>query len=668
MEKKINYLARDFQSIKSELIKFSNQYYPELADDYNDSSVGSWLIDLMSAIGDDLSYHTDRMYQETNINSANMRSTVLNIARTNGLKVPGPKASMAEVRISCVLPVDSKNISLPDWRYAPIVARGAVVSAGNYNFEIQEDVDFGEQFNKDGFSNRTIVPSRNSNGNIIGYTVSKTAIVMNGSSKVYKKVLSESDIYPFMEVILPEQNVMNIESIIFKETSNYSNTPSIYEYYIDEEQYRISEESVKTYRFFECDSLADQWRFGTETNIDNGVVKDIYNPEVYEDYSDLPGNANNSTSIFRYYRGKWKPLTQKFITEYTDNGYMKIIFGSGIAYDEVPAGQTKYADYIASKIINNDMLGVLPKAGWTMYILYRVGGGISTNLGPGSINTLGMSSISFRTSTGMTASQKGSVVTSMQVSNISTAIAGKDAPSTEEVKYLVKYNTGAQNRCVTVKDYKVRLMEMPPKYGAPFRNTVIESNNKIEMSLLGLDSLGKLDSALPQTLVENILEYMTHYKSINDYLEIKSGKIYNIGISADIFVDKNYTTSDVISNVITKIKEYFDVENHDMGDDIFIGDLQKEIMLIDGVISVIEIRVYNIFYGSYSPDVSPLPTYVEGSGCNPSNRSTFQLDGNGAQFKELDLNAIDYVLYGDYNSMFEILNDNTDIQIRAKLR
>lgn len=668
MEKKINYLARDFQSIKSELIKFSNQYYPELADDYNDSSVGSWLIDLMSAIGDDLSYHTDRMYQETNINSANMRSTVLNIARTNGLKVPGPKASMAEVRISCVLPVDSKNISLPDWRYAPIVARGAVVSAGNYNFEIQEDVDFGEQFNKDGFSNRTIVPSRNSNGNITGYTVSKTAIVMNGSSKVYKKVLSESDIYPFMEVILPEQNVMNIESIIFKETSNYSNTPSIYEYYIDEEQYRISEESVKTYRFFECDSLADQWRFGTETNIDNGVVKDIYNPEVYEDYSDLPGNTNNSTSIFRYYRGKWKPLTQKFITEYTDNGYMKIIFGSGIAYDEVPAGQTKYADYIASKIINNDMLGVLPKAGWTMYILYRVGGGISTNLGPGSINTLGMSSISFKSSTGMTASQKGSVVTSMQVSNISTAIAGKDAPSTEEVKYLVKYNTGAQNRCVTVKDYKVRLMEMPPKYGAPFRNTVIESNNKIEMNLLGLDSLGKLDSALPQTLVENILEYMTHYKSINDYLEIKSGKIYNIGISADIFVDKNYTTSDVISNVITKIKEYFDVENHDMGDDIFIGDLQKEIMLIDGVISVIEIRVYNIFYGSYSPDVSPLPTYVEGSGCNPSNRSTFQLDGNGAQFKELDLNAIDYVLYGDYNSMFEILNDNTDIQIRAKLR
>lgn len=667
MKKSINYLARDFQSIKSELIKFSNQYYPELADDYNDSSVGSWFIDLMSAVGDDLSYHTDRMYQETNINSANMRSTVLNIARTNGLKVPGPKSSMAEVQLSCVLPVDSTDISKPDLKYAPIVARTGVVSAGNYNYELLEDVDFAEQYNKNGFSNRTIAPSRNSNGNITGYTITKSTIVVNGSTKVYKKVLIDADLQPFMEIVLPEQNVMNVESIIFKETSNYENTPNIYEYYIDEEQYKINLESVKTYRFFECDSLADQWRFGVETKIDNGVVQDMYNPEKYDDYVDKSQEINGLVTKTRYYRGKWKPITQKFITEYTDNGYMKIIFGSGIGYDEVPEGESKYADYIASKIINNDMLGVLPKAGWTMYILYRVGGGISTNLGPGSINTLGMSSITFRPSKGVTAAQKGSVVTSMKVTNISTALAGKDAPSTEEIKYLTKYNTNAQNRCVTVKDYKVKLMQMPPKYGAPFRNTVIENNNKIEMSFLGLDSDGKLDSSLPQTLAENVVEYMSHYKTINDYLEIKSGKIYNIGISLDVFIDKNYTTSDVISSIIAKIKSYFDVENHDMGDDIFIGDLEKEITLLDGVISIIDLRVFNIYYGSYSPDISPLPAYIEDSSCNRTQRPDFSLP-NGAKAKQIDLDAIDYVLYGDYNSMFEILNNSTDIQIRAKVR
>ena len=41
MEKKINYLQRNFDGIKEELLKFSNQYYPEIFDDFNDSSIGN---------------------------------------------------------------------------------------------------------------------------------------------------------------------------------------------------------------------------------------------------------------------------------------------------------------------------------------------------------------------------------------------------------------------------------------------------------------------------------------------------------------------------------------------------------------------------------------------------------------------------------------------------
>ena len=179
-EKKINYLSRTFDDYKSELIKFSNKYYPELSDSYDDSSVGSWFIDLVSAIGDNLSYHIDRAYNETNINSAMLKSTVLNIARTNGLKVPGPKASVCEVEISCDLGVDSSNISIPNWNYAPIIKRSSLLAAGNLNFQLTEDVDFGTQFNDDGYSNRKYVPNRDSNGNITGYTVTKSTLAING--------------------------------------------------------------------------------------------------------------------------------------------------------------------------------------------------------------------------------------------------------------------------------------------------------------------------------------------------------------------------------------------------------------------------------------------------------------------------------------------------------
>ena len=667
MEKKINYLSRDFNSIKEELIKFSNQYYPELSDDFNDSSVGSWFIDLVSAVGDDLSYHTDRMYQETNVDSANLRSTILNQARANGFKIPGRKASMCEVEISCELPPDSTNISIPDYNYAPVLLKSSIVSAGPYNFELSEDVDFYQQFNSSGYSNRTITPSRDSNGNISAYTVSKTVIAINGNTKIYKKIINENDLKPFMTFILPEQDVMNIESIIFKESSDYSSSPELWEFYVDEEEYRKSSASVVTYRFFECDSLADQWRFGTEANIDNYIVNSKQ-PEQYEDYTEFTedGGVQRTT---RYYVGRWKPITQKFITEYTDNGYIKIIFGAGNGYGEVPESGTTYSDYMASNLINNNMLGVLPKEGWSMFVLYRTGGGASTNLGPGSINTISLANIDWKgraSQEGWNGGEGGKVINSLKVKNLSTAVAGKDMPSEEEIKQLMKYNTSAQNRAVVVNDYKVKLMQMPPKYGAPFRACVVETNNKIEMDLLGLNASGKLDSALPDRLVRNIIEYLSHYKQINDYIEIKSGKIYNIGLSIDVFINKNYNASNVIETIINTVYEYFRVNKHDMGDDIFLGDLEKEITLLDGVISLISLRVYKIWNGSYSSDKCPLPEKSD-STCDTQTQVQFLLKDGKALSEEIDLMAIDKVLYGDFNSMYEIKNPTGDIQVQCRL-
>ena len=662
-DKKISYLSRDFSSVRKELEKFSKQYYPELSDDWNDSSVGSWLMDLAASVGDDLAYHTDRMYQESTLDSANMRSSVLSQARSNGLKIPGRKASSCEVEISCVLPTDSTDISVPNWNYAPIVQSTSIISAGDSNFQLTEDINFAEQFNKNGYSNRKVVPSRNSNGNITGYTVSKSAIAVNGTTKVYKKVMYPNDIEPFMEIVLPEENILNIESIIFKESSDITTTPSIYEYYIDSEQYRISSEDAMTYRFFECDSLADQYRFGDSVKYGtSNIISSIYKPSLYDDYT-------SNGAVTRYYRGKWKPLRQKFITEYTDNGYMKVIFGASNGYPQLPSNETTYGDYVASNIINNDMLGVLPKEGWTMFILYRVGGGVSSNLGIGALNKFTLANVDWGANTNNTnGSIRGKVLTSLTVTNISSALAGKDSPSTSEIKYLMKYNTSSQNRAVTVTDYRAKLMEMPPKYGAPFRCSVIEENNKVEMDFLGLDSNGNLTSYLPQTLVENSIEYLSNFKQINDYIEIKSGKIYNIGVMGEMFIDKNYNQANVVTSVINKIKEYFSVNNHEMGDDIFVGDLEKEIMLLDGVIGIIRMKIYKIYNGGYSSDVCPLPETSEESVCGSEPSEGFSLKDKGSISREIDLDATDYVLYGDYNSMYEIKSPSSDIQIKIKTR
>ena len=161
-----------------------------------------------------------------------------------------------------------------------------------------------------------------------------------------------------------------------------------------------------------------------------------------------------------------------------------------------------------------------------------------------------------------------------------------------------------------------------------------------------------------------VIEYMSNYKQINDYIEIKSGRIYNIGLGVDLFINKSYNPSNVITDVIETIVKYFDVNTHQMGDDIFIGDLEKEITLTDGVTSLIDLRVYKIWNGAYSPDKCPLPTYVEGV----CERYTDDFNTpDMADSEQIDLMAVDKVLYGDYNSMYEIKNPQIDIQVKCKI-
>ena len=675
----INYLNRDFNSIRADIVNYSKSNYPQLSDNFgNDSSISSWLVDLLSDSVDALNYHIDRTFQDTQLNSTMSKSALMNLARSNGLKVPGPKAGICEVQFSCILPAGYNeggriDISQPNWNAAPIIQRNCVVGAGNLSYTIDENVDFSEQFNSNAFSNRSYYPRRNANGEITGYTVTKTVLATAGSRKVYKKVLSGEDIEPFMEVMLPETNVMNIESIIFKASPNINVTPEISEYYVDEEEYQFRNNAITTYRFFEVDSLTDQWRWGSYmSNMDNELIYDKYNPEQFVDYTEnVPSGSSFSQRTTRIYRGQWKPLRQKFITEYTDNGYMKVIFGAGVDYNEFPSDATSYAQYRMSSIMNNDMMGVLPKAGWTMYILYNVGGGIETNIAPGAINTIRTMQTDFPNKgadASITPTVRAMVLKSIKVKNLTVGVTGKDGPSVAELRNFIKYNNGTQNRCVTLKDYQVKVMEMPPKYGAPFRCSVMEENNKIVFSVLGINADGTLYKAIPNTLAENIEEYMSHYKHIGDYIELKSGKIYNVGFMIEAFIDKSYNSADVVANIIKTVKDYMDINKLDMGEDIFLGDLNKEITSLDGVISLIDLKVYKINGGGYSSDICPLPSIADTSSgdCGTVDEQPFLV--NGATCERIDLDNIDSVLLGDNNAMYELKNANYDVRVKIKTK
>jgi hypothetical protein len=240
----------------------------------------------------------------------------------------------------------------------------------------------------------------------------------------------------------------------------------------------------------------------------------------------------------------------------------------------------------------------------------------------------------------------------------------------DEIKFLIKYNNGAQNRCVTLKDYHDRLSKMPPRYGCPFRYGVIEENNKVMIYTLGLNSEGKLTDILPDVLVDNIQNYISEYKTINDYIEIKSGRIIDLQFEVDVFIDKNYNTSDVISSIINCITKYMDINKLQMGDDIFVGDIEKEISKIDGVLNLIELRVYNIYSVSdanngYSSTrtTQKIKNYMD---CVTNEEGAVGGQEKGRDC--IDLKASDKMLFTENDTMFQIRYPEKDIICRVKIR
>ena len=224
---KISYTTRDFQGIRTELLNYVKTYYPELIQDFNDASVFSVFLDLNAAVADNLNYQIDRSIQETVLQYAQQRSSIYNIARTYGLKLPGQRPSVALVDFSITVPAFGDK---EDERYLGTLLRGSQVTGAGVVFENIYDIDFASPYNSQGYPNRLKIPNFNSNNVLVNYTITKREMVVNGITKVFKRVINASDVRPFFELFLPEKNVLGVTSVLQKSGTNYTNVPTASEF------------------------------------------------------------------------------------------------------------------------------------------------------------------------------------------------------------------------------------------------------------------------------------------------------------------------------------------------------------------------------------------------------------------------------------------------------
>lgn len=585
-------------------MNYIKQYYPDLISDFSDASVSQMLLELNAASIDILSYNTDVKFNETQLDSVQERRNILAMAKTLGLNVPAKRPSITLVDFSVNIPPAGDTY---DATYLPLIKQGSQVIGGGKVFETLNDIDFSTDFSSIGTPNRKIIPNIDSNNNVSSYTITKEEIVVNGTTQIFQKTILASDYKPFIEIILPDDDVTSIEQVINLNGTNYSTNPT------------LSQFLSNSNRFYEVDSLADDKIF-------------------IEDTATVTDSAGVAP-------GKYITVSKRFIKEYTDSGYCKLIFGGGMPNQDVFNNFITALNFnlpYFTNYLNNNALGEIPLANSTLFIRYRVGGGSDSNVGANVINSVGNVDI---TVNGIRQDINQSVIASLVVNNPIPALGGVDEPSVEQIRRLISYNFSAQNRCVTSRDYLTQIQKMPGKFGAPFRVSAEEIENKIVISILALDSNGKLTNQSTNTLKQNIANYLSVYRMINDYVEITDARVINLGFTASILMDKTFSQSTVAAGVISTIADFMDIKKHDMNENIYISQLIENINNVAGVLNVINLQIFGMTGGVYGVNEISQP-YID------------------ASTKEIEL--IDYTLYGESRGMYQIYNENTDISVLIK--
>tara|TARA_B100001564_G_scaffold9979_2_gene8312 strand:+ start:597 stop:2438 length:1842 start_codon:yes stop_codon:yes gene_type:complete len=603
-EKKVAYTERDFLGIRNELLRITNTYYPDLIQNANDASIYSVFLDLNAAVADNLNFQIDRTFQETVLQFAQERSSLYNLARTYALKIPGNRPSVTVCDLSVVVPALGDK---EDFRYLGLLRAGSQFRGGGQIFELTQDCDFSSPYSSDGVPNRTKIPNFDSNGILINYTITKREVVVNGVTKIFKKEITDNDNRPFFELFLPEKNVIGVTGVIQKSGVGYQTLPSNSEFI-----------STTANKWYEVEALAQNEVF----------VLDPSSP------SDDPGIKV----------GKYINAPQRFISEFTPEGFFFLTFGGGneTSQDLLDEFSSKGVKLDLSRYMNNISLGNMVRGNTTIFVQYRVGGGKASNIGAGAVSIVG--TIDFVVA-GPNPQISQTVVNSLSVTNVTAAIGGADQMSVDEIRNYIAFNFAAQNRAVTINDYVSELRTMPAIFGAPAKVGVTEIENKVMLNILSYTPDGALTSNVSSTLKNNIATYLSNYRMLNDYISIGSGKVVDLSILVDLIIENSATQGEVVTNVINVVSDYFGVDKLEMGNDLSLGALRGDIMRTNGVLNLVDLKVFNKVGGEYSQSVTTQP-YIN--------------------VTEREIGLIDDTVFAQPDEILQIRFPEKDIAVRIK--
>jgi phage-related baseplate assembly protein len=593
---KINYLSRDFQSIKADLIDYARRYYPDTFQDFTDAGFGALMLDAVSYIGDIVSFYLDYQANESFLATAIEYENILKHGATMGYVHQGARATYGNVTLYIMIPANSSGTG-PDTNYMPVLKAGTTFLATNASqFTLLEDVNFSNA------ANEVVIAKQNSTtGAPTFYAVKASGAVVSGQNRV--KIFEDiGGFVKFRRLSLRGNNITEI----------------------------ISVQDAEGHKYYEVENLSQNIVYVPLSNNDvttNVQAPNILKPVVVPRRYRIERSRFTTDIVFGY--GSDSELSNVSLAEPRDivmNLHSKT-YVTDTAMDP-------------SALIKTDKFGVGP-SNTDIVVTYRANTAANSNAAASTVNRLGQIIMAFPNSSNLVGTKAQAVRTSLEVTNEKPIQGDVSPPNITELRERIQATYSAQNRVVTIEDYKAFIYSMPSRFGGISRCTVMQDRDSnvrnINIYVISRSANGQLETT-NEVVKQNIKTYISSKKMINDSVDLLDAKIVNLGITFEVIADSGASKTAVLNRAVAAISAYFS-GLFDIGEDFAITDMYTVLNSVAGVVDTTSVKV------SQKTGVGYSTTYF-----NVKNRTT--TDGR--------------FLKAPKNVIFEVKFPNSDVQGTVK--
>jgi len=527
------------------LVEHIKRYYPETFQDFNEASFGSLMLDMVSYVGDVLSFYLDYQANECFLDTAIEYNNIVKISKQLGYKFRTAASSTGILSFYAVVPATATGYG-PDPDYIPILKKGSeILSTGGAKYLLNEDIDFSRE------NNEIIVARTDSDsGAPLEYAIKTYGQVVSGIISVEE--VTVGNFQKLLRIPLESNRIVEIISVFDSEGHEY----------------------------YEVDYLSQ-----------DVIYREILNP--------------TSDTTEPTVRLRPQVVPRRFIVEEAD-GVLYLQFGYGSESSIREETLTRASEitlkfhgknyststnFDPSNLNEMDKLGVAP-ASTTLRIVYRVNTATNVNSATGTVTIITNPIVDFP-ETGLVQNKIGAVVNSLECNNEEPILGQVARMTAGEIKRYAIDAYASQNRAVTAQDYESVVYRLPPKYGKVSRCRALQDTRSLKRNInlfvVSTNDRGLLTQT-NRAVKENLKFWVNDYKMINDTLDILDAKILNIGIDYVVKSEYGFDKFQVLEKTRSGLAKYFE-DLFDIGEPLYITKLQKILKDVPGVLDVMSLKI-----------------------------------------------------------------------------